>query len=166
MQLVSYNTLMLLWLPLQVEVTHTLHVRPGRSPLITTGREKPINQRNGERTDRERPQRSIGSEQSELDVPGSERGDKREQDSSRTRIRRRARIRDHEECKEEQRAAVQAVNRDRQWLTEPQRSTEHQGHVEPDERIGDITPARAVHDEAAEAGHQEPEECDVAPLSG
>lgn len=58
------------------------------------------------------------------------------------------------------------MERNRQWFTEPDGSTEHERHVEPDERVGHITSARPVHDQAAETRHQEREECDVAPLTG
>src|SRR4051812_5623620 len=145
---------------------HEQGLRLGLSPLVAPCGEKPINQRNRQRTDRQRPQRSIRSEQSELDVPGSARGEKRKQDSSHARIRCRPRIRDHEEREEQEGAVLKTMGRDRQWLAEPERSTEYQGHVERDERIGHIAAARTVHDESAETGHQKREEGDVPPLSG
>jgi hypothetical protein len=133
---------------------------------MTIRRKKPINQRNCERTDGQRPQRTVGSEKSKLDVPGARRDKTREENPADSRVRRRPRIRDHEKGEEQQRAVFQTMNRDRQWLAEPDGSTEHQRHVEADERVGDVASACPVHNQTAETRHQECEECDVAPLAG
>src|SRR5258706_5586848 len=57
------------------------------------------------------------------------------------------------------------MERNGQRLAEPDRSAEDERHVERDEGVGDVTPRRAVDDEAAETGHQKREECDIAPLA-
>src|SRR6185436_17324051 len=101
----------------------------------------------------------------ELDVPGARCDEKCEEDPACPRVRRRPRIRDHEEREEQERAVFKAMNRDRQWFTEPDRSTEDKRHVERDERVGHIASARAVDDEAAETRHEEREKRDVAPLA-
>src|SRR5436190_24331306 len=58
------------------------------------------------------------------------------------------------------------MERDGQRLAEPDRSAEDERHVERDEGVGDVTPRRAVDDEAAETSHQKCQERDIAPLAG
>src|SRR5450432_1887629 len=62
----------------------------------------------------ERPESTVGPEEPELDVRGAGCDERPEHDASRAGVRRGLRVRNHEEREEEQRAALEPMERDRQ----------------------------------------------------
>ena len=113
----------------------------------------------------QRPDDAVGAEQAELDVPGDEGDQRAEEHARRPDVRRRPRIRDHEEGEEQQAAALEAAHRDGHRLAQVERAAEQQRRVDDDEGAARRRErSGAVGDQAAQARHQEGEERDAAPL--
>jgi hypothetical protein len=136
------------------------------APDVAPAREQAVDQRDGQREERERPQEAVRPEQLELDEPGARSHQRAEQDASGSRVGRRLRIRDHEEREEHERAALEAMERNAERLSEPERPRDEESRVGHEEGHGHVAPGRAVHDQAARRGEQEAEHGRAAPLSG
>src|SRR6476660_8116823 len=98
--------------------------REGRHSRRAAARQDQIEQRNDEREQRERPERAVGAEEPELHVRGAESDQDAEKDPPGARIRSRLRVRDHEEREEEQRAALEPVERNRERIVGGERPRE------------------------------------------
>src|SRR5262249_46895968 len=75
-------------------------------------------------------------------------------------------VRDHEEGEDEESAAFEAMHRNRERLPEPERTTEEEPDVAPDERKSHVAARRAVDDEAPHADEEKTDESGITPLSG
>jgi hypothetical protein len=136
------------------------------TPDVPRAREQPVDQRDGQREERERPEEAVCAEEPELDVPcacGHQRG---EQDASGPRVGRGLGIRDHEEREEHECAALEPVQRDAQRFAQPERPADEQHGVGREKGHRHIAPGRAVHDEPAGRCEQEAEHRRAAPLAG
>jgi hypothetical protein len=136
------------------------------APDVTGAREQPVEQRDGQREEGERPQEPVRPEELELDDPRARGHQRGEQDATGSRVGRGLRIRDHEEGEEHERAALDPVQGDAQGLAEPERSADEQRGVGAEEGEGHVAPGRAVHDQPAGRGEEEPEHRRAAPLAG
>ena len=95
-----------------------------------------------------------------------ERDQEREEHTTRAPVRRRARVRDHEEGEQEQGPVLEPVQRDRHRLAQPQRAPANERGVEDEERDRHVAARGAIDHEAADTGHQESEEGRASPLAG
>ena len=77
--------------------------------------------------DGERPEEAVGPEEHELDDPAPRRDQEREEERPARESGVVLRVRDHEEGEEEERAALEPVERDRQRIAQPERPPEHDG---------------------------------------
>ena len=118
-----------------------------------------------EREERERPEEAVRPEETELDEDRAPRDEKGEQDPSRPGVRRRLRIRDHEEGEEKECSALQAMQRDRQRLAERCGPREQEKRIEAEKRQRDVAPRGPAHDEDSGAGDGEREEGSRSPLA-
>lgn len=137
-----------------------------RRPPIPEAGQDLIEDRDEERQKSERPQQSVRAEQTELDESCAGRHEDRKEDPTRARVGSRFWIGDHEEGEEEERAALEAVKRDRDRLAERERARDDQESVEGEERESHVAPRGAPHDEEPDARDQEPEERRGSPLAG
>src|ERR1044071_6767485 len=64
------------------------------------------------RDDGEGPEDAVGAEEAELDVAGAQGDERGEEDAAGARVGRGARVGDHEKREEQQRAVLEAVQRD------------------------------------------------------
>ena len=136
------------------------------APRVARAGEQTIDQRNGQGEERERPEQPVRPEELELDDPcagGHERG---EQHAPGARVRRRPRIRDHEEREEHERAAFESVDGDGERLSEPEGPADEQRRIGAEKGHRHVAPGRAVHDEPSRRSEEEPEHGRAAPLTG
>src|ERR671919_1077680 len=78
-------------------------------PFVFGSRQQSIDERRYHGESGQRPQKPISPVQTKLDIGGAARDENREQDSSRSRIRRRFGVGDHIESEKQQRAALQLL---------------------------------------------------------
>ncbi len=112
----------------------------------------------------ERPEWAVGPEESELDESGAGGDEAAVEDAAGARVRGRLRVRDHEEGEDQQRAALEAVERNRERLAEPGGARDDERQVDAQERHGDVRAGGPLHDEAAGAGQEKPPERRLPPL--
>ena len=135
-------------------------------PGVAAARQEQIDAAARQRARGERPEQAIRAEEAELHVPraiGDERG---KEDAPEPAVRRGLRIGDHEEREEQQRAALQPVQRDGHRLAQPERAPEDQREIGAEKGERHIAPRGAIHHQPAEAGHEKAEERRVSPLAG
>ena len=104
--------------------------------------------------------------QAELDVEGCEGNDQGVDDPTRSGVRRRLGVRDHEEGKDQQRAALDLMEWDRKWIAEPDGARDEQADIEAKKGQRHIRTCRAGDHEAAETGDEKPEPGYLSPLPG
>jgi hypothetical protein len=136
------------------------------APDVAGAREQPVDQRDGQREEGERPEEPVRPEELELDAPGARGHQCREEHASCPRIGRGLRIRDHEEREEHERAALEPVQGDAERLPEPERPADEQRGEGGEEGHRHVAPGCAVHDQPASRGQDEPEHGRAAPLAG
>ncbi len=128
--------------------------------------EKEIDQRREQRAGHERPKRSVGAEHEKLPPPSAKGDQHRENEASRTGIRRGAWIGNHEEGEEKESAALQSVNGNGHRFVKPKRAPEDQCDPCGEEGESDICPCCPHHDQSTETSEEKGEEGDISPLAG
>jgi hypothetical protein len=136
------------------------------APGVPGAREQPVDQWDGDREERERPQQAVRPEELELHDPGACRHQHGEEDAPTPRVRRGLRIRDHEEGEQHQRAALEPVQGNVEGLSEPERSSREERDVGDEKRERHVASRSAVHHEPAGRREQEAEDGRAAPLAG
>ena len=135
------------------------------APDVTGAGQRPVDQWDQERKQRERPQQTVRPEQLELHDPGACRHQQCEQDAPTPRVGRRLRIRDHEEGEQHEGAALEPMKRNAEGLSETERSASEERDVGDEEREGHVTARCAIHHEPASRRHQEAKDGRAAPLA-
>src|SRR6478672_2467124 len=93
-------------------------------PSVFCSRAEVIDEGREHRAERQRAEQSVGAIKHELNVSGAGGQQQREKNSSLALVRCRFRIGDHEEREEQERTALQLLQRDRRGIAEPKRSPE------------------------------------------
>src|SRR5262245_45719711 len=135
------------------------------APLVFGSREQIVDEWRQHGKNRQRPEQAVSAVQNKLGVSCSCGDKNREEHSSRTRIRRGSWIGNHEECEEQERAALKLFHGDRPGIAEPECPAEQDGRVGSDENAADIAAHGAMHHHAAETRHEKAEVKFAAPLS-
>ncbi len=136
------------------------------TPHVAGTGQEPVDEGDGDREERQRPQETVRPEELELHEPGAQRHQRREQDAPASRIGRGLRIRDHEEGEQDERAAFEPMQGNAQGLAEPERSSDEQRGVADEKRKCHVASRGPVHDEAAGGREEEAEHGRAAPLTG
>src|SRR3954454_6099064 len=118
-------------------------------PLVARRRKQRVDDGNENRAGCERPENAVRPEEPVVDVPAAERDERGEEDPSRARVGRGLRVGNHEEGEEQQRAALEAVKRNRERLADPQRPPDHERAPEDDERVRDVAARRTIDNQSA-----------------
>ena len=113
----------------------------------------------------QRDDRRARLEQPELERGRCARHDRAEQQAAGGRIRRRARIGDHEEREQEQRAVPELVQRDREGVAEPDRAAGDDERVGYEERKRGFSATCPRQHEHAERNQRQAAERRAAPLA-
>ena len=88
-----------------------------------------------------------------------------EHEASQPRIRRRARIRDHEEGEDQQRPALELMQRDRERVAEPNGPHQQEGCMRDQKEDGDVGAVRRAQHEDGEKAQERGEPYGRSPLS-
>ena len=106
---------------------------------------------------------SCRKKRSQTDDEGDDGG---EGDAARAGVGRRARVGDHEEGEDQERPALELVERNREGVAEPERPGDEQPGVAPEETERDVGAPGPLEHEAAGARDEEREERRRTPLAG